>query len=474
MPKANIGLIGLGVMGQNLALNIESKGFTVACFNRTISRVNDFVNSLAKCKNIIACHSLQQLIDSLSKPRKILLMVKAGPPVDETIESLLHLLDDGDIIIDGGNSHFLDTIRRTKSVESSGKLYIGTGISGGEEGALKGPSIMPGGSESAWQHIEPVFKKIAAKAPDGQPCCHWIGSDGAGHFVKMVHNAIEYGDMQLIAETYHIMRTALALPNKMISQIFCDWNKENLSSYLIEITSDILAYTDKNGSEVIDLILDVASQKGTGKWTALSSLDLGQPFTLAAEAVFARYLSAMKSERVEASEILKGPRTKFSGSHDAFLEDLKCALYASKIVCYAQGFSLMKAASREYNWKLDYGSIASLWRAGCIIRSVFLDRIKDAFDKNPALGSLMLAPFFCLQLENCQYGWRNTSKTAFEMGVPVPAIASALTYYDGFRCEKLPANLIASQRDYFGAHTYQRIDKPPQQSFHTDWKTPDR
>jgi 6-phosphogluconate dehydrogenase len=477
MAKADFGLIGLAVMGENLILNVESKGFTVACFNRTVSKVDDFINGRAKGKNIIGCKSIEEFVASLNKPRKVMLMVKAGQPVDDFIEQLLPLLDDGDIIIDGGNSHFPDTIRRTQYVESKGKLYIGTGVSGGEEGALRGPSIMPGGSPAAWPHVKPIFQAICAKTPEGEPCCDWVGENGAGHFVKMVHNGIEYGDMQMICETYHIMKEGLGLTNAQMHEVFAGWNKGELNSYLIEITKDILAYkspegrlaADEQGSEVIDLILDAAGQKGTGKWTVVAALDLGQPLTLVGEAVFARCLSAIKEERVAASKILKGPKAKFNGDKTRFIDDLQKALYAAKIVSYAQGYQLMRAAAQEYKWSLNNGGIALMWRGGCIIRSVFLGDIKNAFDKNPGLVNLLLDPFFKRAVTKALPCWRRVVSAAIKLGVPMPAMTSALAYYDGYRHERLPANLLQAQRDYFGAHTYERIDKPRGQFFHTNW-----
>jgi len=469
MTQADIGLIGLAVMGENLILNMESKGFTVACYNRTVSKVDNFINGRAKGKNIIGCHSIEELIANLSKPRKVMLMVKAGKPVDDFIEQLLPHLEDGDIIIDGGNSHFPDTIRRTQYVESKGKLYIGTGVSGGEEGALRGPSIMPGGSPAAWEHVKPIFQKIAAKAPDGAPCCQWMGENGAGHFVKMTHNGIEYGDMQMICETYQMMKQGLDMTNREMHEVFVEWNKGELNSYLIEITGDILAYKDEGGNEVIDIILDTAGQKGTGKWTVIETLNLGQPLTLIGEAVFARCLSALKEERFAASKVLKGPKAKFRGDRSKFIEDLRKALYASKIVSYAQGYQLMRAAAQEYKWNLNYGGIASIWRGGCIIRSVFLTKIKDAFDKNPDLENLLLDPFFKRAVQKGQTSWRRVVNTAFKLGIPAPAMSSALAYYDGYRSARLPANLLQAQRDYFGAHTYERVDKPRGEFFHTDW-----
>jgi len=469
MAQADIGLIGLAVMGENLILNMESKGFTVACFNRTVSKVDDFIKGRAKGKNIIGCRSVEELIGALKSPRKVMLMVKAGAAVDAFIEMLLPHLEAGDIIIDGGNSHFPDTIRRTEYVESRGKLYIGTGVSGGEEGALKGPSIMPGGSPKAWERIKPIFQAICAKTEDGEPCCDWVGENGAGHFVKMTHNGIEYGDMQMICETYQMMKDGLGMTNSQMHEAFAEWNKGQLDSYLIEITRDILAYKDKDGNDVIDLILDTAGQKGTGKWTAIEALNLGQPLTLIGEAVFARCLSALKKERVAASEILAGPKPQFTGDKKAFIDDLREALYASKIVSYAQGYQLMRAAAGEHNWNLNYGGIALMWRGGCIIRSVFLGRIKEAFDNNPDLVNLLLDPFFKNAVEKAQPAWRRVVTAAIQLGVPMPAVSSALVYYDGYRCGRLPANLLQAQRDYFGAHTYERVDKPRGEFFHTNW-----
>jgi len=469
MSKADIGLIGLGVMGENLILNMESKGFTVACFNRTVSKVDNFINGRAKGKNIIGCKSIEELVENLKKPRKIMLMVKAGEAVDAFIDKLLPHLEDGDIIIDGGNSHFPDTIRRTKYAESKGKLYIGTGVSGGEEGALHGPSMMPGGSPAAWERVKPIFQAICAKTPDGEPCCDWVGENGAGHFVKMTHNGIEYGDMQMICETYQMMKRGLEMTNQQMHEAFSEWNKGELNSYLIEITRDILAYKDQDGNEVIDLILDTAGQKGTGKWTGIEALNLGQPLTLIGEAVFARCLSALKEERVAASKVLTGPKPKFKGDKKAFIDDLRQALYASKIVSYAQGYQLMRAAAKEHNWNLNYGGIALMWRGGCIIRSIFLGKIKEAFDRNPNLDNLLLDPFFKDAVEKAQPAWRRVVTTAIELGIPIPAMSSALAFYDGYRNERLPANLLQAQRDYFGAHTYERVDKPRGQFFHTNW-----
>jgi len=469
MAKADIGLWGLAVMGENLILNMESKGFTVACFNRTIAKVDDFMNSRAKGKNIIGCKSVEEFVKSLKSPRKIMIMVKAGKAVDMVIEQVLPLTDEGDIIIDGGNSHFPDTIRRTEYIESKGRLYIGTGVSGGEEGALRGPSIMPGGSPKAWPEVKPIFQAICAKTDDGEPCCEWVGENGAGHFVKMVHNGIEYGDMQMICETYQMMKEGLGLTNRQMHEVFAEWYKGELNSYLIEITRDILAYKDEEGNEVIDLILDTAGQKGTGKWTGIEALNMGQPLTLIAEAVFARCLSGLKEKRVAASKVLTGPKSEFAGDKEAFIDDLRQALYASKIVSYTQGYQLMRAAAEEHNWNLNYGGIALMWRGGCIIRSVFLGKIKEAFDKNPDLDNLLLDPFFKDAVEKAQGSWRRVVTTAIQLGIPVPAMTSALAYYDGYRHERLPANLLQAQRDYFGAHTYERVDKPRGEFFHTNW-----
>jgi len=470
MSQADIGVIGLAVMGENLILNMESKGFTVACYNRTIRKVDEFLAGRAKGKNIIGCHRLDEFVAALQRPRKIMLMVKAGQPVDDFIEQLLPLLEPGDILIDGGNSNFHDTIRRTKYVESKGLLYVGTGVSGGEEGALRGPSIMPGGSPAAWPHVKPIFQKIAAHTKEGEPCCEWVGENGAGHFVKMVHNGIEYGDMQLIGETYHLMRDGLGLSNDEMHKIFAQWNRGALDSYLIEITRDILAYKDEQGNYVLDLILDAAGQKGTGKWTVIAALDAGQPLTLIAEAVFARCLSALKEERVAASKKLSGPAgEKFRGHKKELVEDLKNALYAAKICSYAQGFQLMRAAAKEFGWNLNYGGIALMWRGGCIIRSAFLGKIRDAFARDAGLVNLLLDPFFRRAVARAQDSWRRVVTTAVRLGIPTPAMSSALAYYDGYRTARLPANLLQAQRDYFGAHTYERVDRPRGEFFHTNW-----
>lgn len=467
--KADIGLIGLAVMGENLVLNMESKGFTVAVFNRSTEKVERFVQGRGAEKNIIGTYSLDELVQSIQKPRKIMIMVKAGAAVDATIEALIPLLDQGDIIIDGGNTHYPDTNRRTEYVESKGLLYIGTGVSGGEEGALTGPSIMPGGSPKAWESVKPVFQKIAAKVEDGTPCCDWVGENGAGHFVKMVHNGIEYGDMQLICEAYQIMKDLLGMSADEMHEVFKEWNQTELDSYLIEITRDILAFKDEDGSPLVDKILDTAGQKGTGKWTGISALDLGIPLTLIGEAVFSRCLSAIKEERVTASMSLKGPKPVFLGDKKAFVNDLKQALYASKIISYAQGYALMAEAAKEFGWNLNYGGIALMWRGGCIIRSVFLGKIKEAYDNNPGLTNLLLDDFFKTTIHEAQDSWRRVIATAVTNGIPVPALATALNYFDGYRSERLPANLLQAQRDYFGAHTYERVDKSRGEFFHTNW-----
>ncbi|MCQ2149050.1 MAG: decarboxylating NADP(+)-dependent phosphogluconate dehydrogenase [Bacteroidales bacterium] len=467
---SDIGLVGLAVMGENLALNMESKGFKVSVFNRTVEKVDRFVSGRGAGKNFLGAHTLEEFVASLKTPRRVFLMVKAGQAVDDFIDRLIPLLDRGDIIIDGGNSHFPDTVRRTSYVESKGLLYVGTGVSGGEEGALNGPSMMPGGSSAAWPHIRPIFQSICAKVEDGSPCCDWVGENGAGHFVKMVHNGIEYGDIQLICECYQIMKDYLGMTNEEMHATFAEWNKGDLDSYLIEITRDILARKDEDGRYVLDYILDTAGQKGTGKWTAIASLDQGVPLTLIGEAVFARCLSAQKEERVEASKLLAGPvRPQFTGNRATFLEDLRKALFSAKVVSYAQGYALMKAAAAEYGWNLNYGGIALMWRGGCIIRSVFLGKIKDAFDNNPELANLMLDKYFRDKLEEAQAGWRNIVASAVLNGIPAPALASSLEYYDGYRCDRLPANLLQAQRDFFGAHTYERIDKARGEFFHTNW-----
>ena len=470
MANADIGLIGLAVMGENLVLNMANHGFTVAVYNRTTSRVDEFIAGRAKGKSIIGTHSPEDLIKNLKRPRRVMIMVKAGAAVDAVIDQLIPLLEPGDIIIDGGNTHYPDTVRRVKLCESKGLLFIGTGVSGGEEGALKGPSIMPGGSPAAWPAVKSIFQAIAAKTDKGEPCCDWVGEGGAGHFVKMVHNGIEYGDMQMICETYQMMKQGLGMTNEEMHKVFAEWNTQELDSYLIEITRDILGYKDENGAEVVDLILDTAGQKGTGKWTVLAALDTGMPLTLIGEAVFARCLSAVKNERVEASKVLAGPKVApFKGNKESFLKSLKHALYASKIVSYAQGYQVMRAAAKENGWNLNYGGIALMWRGGCIIRSAFLGNIKKAFTKNPELVNLLLDPFFQKATKRAQNSWRKVVATSVKMGIPMPTISSALAYYDGYRTERLPANLLQAQRDYFGAHTYERVDKPRGEFFHTNW-----
>lgn len=466
---ADIGLIGLAVMGENLVLNMESKGFTVAVYNRTVDKVDKFVNGRGAGKNFIGAHSIEQLTASLKTPRKVMMLVKAGQPVDDFIEQLIPHLEEGDIIIDGGNSHFPDTIRRTQYVESKGLLYIGTGVSGGEEGALLGPSMMPGGSPAAWPHVKEIFQAVAAKVEDGSPCCEWVGEGGAGHFVKMVHNGIEYGDMQIICEAYQIMKDLLGMNADEMHEVFKKWNAEELDSYLIEITRDILALKDEDGQAIVEKILDTAGQKGTGKWTGVAALDLGIPLTLIGESVFARCLSAQKDLRVAASKVIHGPKPEFKGDKARFIDDIKMALYGAKIISYAQGYNLMMEAAKEYKWNLNYGGIALMWRGGCIIRSAFLGDIKAAFEKNPALPNLLLDPFFKGKVEAAQAGWRRVCATALSNGIPAPALTAALCYFDGFRTERLPANLLQAQRDYFGAHTYERIDKPRGQFFHTNW-----
>ena len=470
MKKSDIGLIGLAVMGENLVLNMESKGFTVSVYNRTVLKVDTFINSKAKGKNIFGAHSLEEFVHSLESPRKIMLMIKAGEAVDKTIEELIPFLSPGDIIIDGGNSHYEDTERRALYVESKGLFYIGTGVSGGEEGAFKGPSMMPGGSHEAWEKVKPIFTSICAKTDSGEPCCDWVGKGGAGHFVKMVHNGIEYGDMQLICEVYHFMKNLMNFSAEDIHRVFSEWKSTELDSYLIDITTDIFTVKDEDGSPLVEKILDSAGQKGTGKWTSVTALDEGVPVTLISEAVFARYLSAMKSERVEASKELSGPYVEFKGETQEYIDRLRKALYCAKIISYAQGFSLMKAVSEKKNWGLDYGNIALMWRGGCIIRSVFLDKIKEAFNKRPDLTNLMLDPYFKNEILDGIESLRKVCAVSMLNGISVPSLAAALTYFDGYRSEKLPANLLQAQRDYFGAHTYERTDFPKGKSFHTNWK----
>jgi 6-phosphogluconate dehydrogenase len=472
-PKGDIALIGLAVMGQNLILNMNDRGNTVVAFNRTVAKVDEFVAKEAKGTKVIGAHSIEETIRLLKRPRKVMLMVKAGKPVDEFIDLLLPHLEPGDIIIDGGNSLFEDTNRRVKYVESKGLLYIGTGVSGGEEGARHGPSIMPGGSPAAWPAVKPIFQGIAAKV-DGVPCCDWVGEQGAGHYVKMVHNGIEYGDMQLICEAYNIMKTGLGMSADEMHQVFKEWNQGELESYLIEITRDILAYKDGDGQPLVEKILDTAGQKGTGKWTVQNSADLGIPITLIAEAVYSRCVSAIKEERIKAARKLKGPNPKLSVSKKeatkkAFINDIRDALYASKMVSYAQGYMLMRTAAKEYKWNLNYGGIALMWRGGCIIRSRFLGKIKEAYDTNPKLLNLLLDDYFRGEIKRCQKGWRNVVSATTKKGIPVPAFSTALSFFDQYRNGVLPANLLQAQRDYFGAHTYERVDKPRGEFFHTNW-----
>jgi 6-phosphogluconate dehydrogenase len=474
--QADIGLIGLAVMGQNLVLNMNGHGFVVAVYNRTPSVTDEFLAGNAAGTHVIGTHLLEELVATLKKPRRVMMLVKAGQPVDDFIEKLIPLLEPGDIIIDGGNSNYEDTIRRTAYVESKGLLYIGTGVSGGEEGARHGPSIMPGGSPAAWPQVKTIFQTIAAKVDDGAPggevslpCCDWVGENGAGHYVKMVHNGIEYGDMQIIAEAYHLMKEGLAMSNDEMSAVFGAWNEGELESYLIEITRDILAYRDEDGHAVIDLILDSAGQKGTGKWTVISALEQSVSLTLIAEAVFARFLSALVDERQAASAVLSGPDPRFDGDRAAFLKDLHDAVYAAKIVSYTQGYMLMQAAAAAYGWNLNLGGIALMWRGGCIIRSAFLGKIKEAFDANPGLNNLLMAPYFSDAVMEASPGWRRVIAAAVQMGIPTPAMGGALAFFDGYRCARLPANMIQAQRDYFGAHTYERVDRPRGEHYHTNW-----
>jgi len=467
--QSQIGLIGAGMMGENLVLNMEGKGLRVSLFDILEGKVERFISGRGHGRNIQGCYSIKELVASLDLPRKIMLMVPAGKSVDEIIETLIPLLDKGDIIIDGGNSHFQDTTRRTKMLEGKSLLYVGAGVSGGEEGALLGPSIMPGGSISAWESVKPIFQAIAAKVDDDVPCCDWIGEEGSGHFVKMVHNGIEYGDMQLICEVYDIMRNLLGMTSAEMHDVFKKWNEGELNSYLIEITRDILTVMDEDGLPLLDKILDKAGQKGTGKWTVNASLDVAVPLTLITESVFARVLSSMKDERVLASKILTGPKANFSGTRKAFIDELGKSLYAAKIISYTQGYQLMRASTQAFGWKISYGSVALIWRGGCIIRSAFLGKIKEAFDFNPDLVNLMLDPFFQETISRTQQSLRNVLGEAIKNGIPTPALSSALAYYDGYRSENLPANLLQAQRDYFGAHQYERIDKPRGEYFHTNW-----
>jgi len=472
MPEAScdIGLMGLAVMGQNLVLNMNDHGYKVAVFNRTVSKVDEFLANEAKGTDVVGAHSVEEFISLLKRPRRVMLMVKAGASVDQTIETLLPHLENGDIVIDGGNSLFTDSTRRTRELGAKGILFIGTGVSGGEEGARRGPSIMPGGRPEAWPHVKEIFQGIAAKVEDGTPCCDWVGEEGAGHYVKMVHNGIEYGDMQLICEAYDLLKRPLGLSADELQSVFADWNKGELDSYLIEISSHIFAARDEDGQPLVDKILDTAGQKGTGKWTVISALDMGQPVTLIGESVFSRCLSALKDERVRASGVLKGPGiTSFSGDRAEFIEDVRRALYCSKIISYAKGYMLLRAAAEEFGWNLNMGGIALMWRGGCIIRSRFLGKIKEAFANNPELSNLLLDSFFSAVLNQYQDGWRKTLQRAVEVGIPTPAFATALAFFDGYRAERLPANLLQAQRDYFGAHTYERVDKARGEFFHTNW-----
>ncbi|HUB67579.1 MAG TPA: decarboxylating NADP(+)-dependent phosphogluconate dehydrogenase [Candidatus Methylacidiphilales bacterium] len=469
---ADIALIGLAVMGQNIILNMNDHGFVVAVYNRTVSKVDEFLANEAKGTKIIGAHSLQELAGLLKKPRRIMLLVKAGAAVDEFIGHLVPFLEPGDIIIDGGNSYYEDSVRRYHDLKQKGILFVGSGVSGGEEGARHGPSLMPGGAPEAWPHIKAIFQSIAAKVDQGVPCCDWVGESGSGHFVKMVHNGIEYGDMQLIGEAYHLLSAGLGLGNEQLAQVFNDWNKGDLDSYLIEITSNIFKFKDDAGGDgyLVDKILDAAGQKGTGKWTVVSGLDHTAPITLIAEAVFARVISSLKDERVAASAILSGPASsKFNGDISQTTEDIRQALYASKIISYAQGYMLLRHVSEQYKWNLNYGGIALMWRGGCIIRSRFLGDIKAAFDRQPNLTNLVLDDFFAEALKKAQKGWRRTVALGATLGVPTPTFSNALAFYDSYRCARLPANLLQAQRDYFGAHTYERIDKPRGQFFHSNW-----
>ena len=469
-PQGDIGLIGLAVMGQNLILNMNDHGFTVVAYNRTVEKVDEFLAKEAKGTKVLGAHSIAEMCSKLKKPRRVMMLVKAGQPVDDFIKQIVPHLEPGDIIIDGGNSLYQDTARRVKDVEARGLLYIGTGVSGGEEGARHGPSIMPGGSPAAWPHVKAIFQSVSAKVEGGVPCCDWVGEGGAGHYVKMVHNGIEYGDMQLICEAYNLMRDGLGMSADEMHRVFAEWNTGVLDSYLIEITRDILAFKEKDGTPLVDRILDTAGQKGTGKWTVIDSMELGIPITLIAEAVYSRCVSALKDDRVAASKVLTGPPAKLAvQDRKAFIDSIRDALYASKIISYSQGYMLMRAAAKEYKWNLNYGGIALMWRGGCIIRSRFLGKIKEAFDSNPALTNLLLAPYFKGEIDRAQAGWRDTVATAVRAGIPVPAFSTALSFYDSYRTARLPANLLQAQRDYFGAHTYERIDSPRGQFHHTNW-----
>ena len=470
-PQGDLALIGLAVMGQNLILNMNDHGFKVVAYNRTVSKVDDFLANEAKGTQVIGSHSIPDMISKLKRPRRVMMLVKAGSAVDDFIAQIVPHLDMGDIIIDGGNSLYTDSSRRAKELEAKGILFIGTGVSGGEEGARHGPSIMPGGSPAAWPHVKEIFQSISAKVEDGTPCCDWVGEGGSGHFVKMVHNGIEYGDMQLICEAYQLLHQGLGLSNDELHEVFAEWNTGVLDSYLIEITRDIFAFKEADGSHLVDNILDTAGQKGTGKWTIISALDCGIPITLISEAVFSRCVSALKSERVEAAKVISGPKGNIEnpGDRKAFVAAVRDALYASKIVSYAQGYMLMKAAAKENGWNLNYGGIALMWRGGCIIRSRFLGKIKDAFDQNANLQNLLMDPYFKGEIDRCQTGWRRVVACAVQAGIPVPALSTALAFFDGYRTDRLPANLLQAQRDYFGAHTYERLDKPRGQFFHTNW-----
>ena len=468
-PKGDIALIGLAVMGQNLILNMNDKGFTVVAYNRTISKVDDFMNGEAKGTNIIGARSIEEMVKHLKRPRRVMMLVKAGKAVDDFIDQIIPYLEPGDIIIDGGNSLFQDSIRRTDYLNARGLLFVGTGVAGGEEGARRGPSIMPGGHPDAWPYVKDIFQAISAKVEDGSPCCDWVGNDGAGHYVKMIHNGIEYGDMQLICEAYHIMKEGLGMTADEMHEVFAEWNKGELDSYLIEITRDILSFKDTDGEPLVEKILDTAGQKGTGKWTLINSAELGIPITLIGEAVYSRCISAMKEDRVAASKKLRGPKPTIRNDRTKFIADIRSALYASKIISYAQGFMLLRAAASDYEWKLKYGEIALMWRGGCIIRSQFLGKIKEAFDKRKRLPNLLLDPHFKREIRKCQKGWRNVVATAAKKGIPAPAFSTALNFFDAFRNERLPANLLQAQRDYFGAHTYERIDRERGEFFHTNW-----
>ena len=469
MSKAEIGLIGLAVMGENLVMNMESKGFTIAVYNRSTEKVDNFINGRAKGKKIIGCRSVEELVQALEKPRKVMMMIRAGQAVDDMISQLLPLLEPGDVIIDGGNSYFKDTIRRTAEVTEKGLLYVGTGVSGGEEGALNGPCLMPGGNKEAWKLLQPIFTAISAKVDGDIPCCEWIGENGAGHFVKMVHNGIEYGDMQLICEAYQMMRDGMGMSSAQMHKVFEAWNHSELDSYLMEITADIMGYQDENGETTVEKILDVAGQKGTGKWTCIAALDEKVPLTLINEAVASRCISDMKEERIQAGKSYERSNKMITDIKEEFIEDIRKALYASKIISYAQGYSLMRSAAKEYDWDLKFGDIALIWRGGCIIRSAFLGKIKEAFDRDPNLSNLILDPYFKSAIEDCLPSWRKVVATATEYGIPMPAMNAALSWFDSYTCANLPANLLQAQRDYFGAHMYERIDRPRGEMYHTNW-----